>query len=907
MKSKKDTVVSAKLQEDLQKDIDYLGTVLSNVLEGRLAPEALQDLEKLKEIVLRGGTDKGAVGRLRAFIGDLDRNRFSPLIRAISLYLSLNNIAEQYHRVRKRRLLRKSKGRYEHSLEDTIELLLGKGYSPEEIHDIVSEVQVQIVLTAHPTEVVRKSLSGKYRRIAKLLEQKEFSESDPYQMQKTEENLYREILSAWETEDIRRKKLTPHDEVGVALNMMEEVFWDALPLYCREASDRLKEKTGKPLALNKAPILVMSWIGGDRDGNPNVTAEVTKRTVYETRRLSALLYYREIDQLKTELSESACNKKLSTLVDGAEEPYRTLLRGVRKKLYKTYLYYDQLVSDQDEKSSTLPPEGFVAGERVTIDQIYVRRSELLEPLMLCYDSLVESGLSVIASGRLSDIIRRLHIFGLSLLKLDVRQESSVHSAAVAAVADLICSEDYSKLDEKGRQEFLVKAITAVPEKGDPVKIRETIKKFPNVAEPLETFLMLANIPHHSLGTYIISMAREPSDVLSVLFLQKLAGKANPMPIAPLFETANDLHHSARVLEMLLEIPLYKKFTAGVQEVMIGYSDSAKDAGKVASGWYLYQAQEEIARVAREHGVKLHLFHGRGGTIGRGGGPTMVAIQSQPAGTVDKFIKVTEQGEMIQVNFGLPEVAMRSFETYLSAVIIASTRKAPPVSAKGRAIMQSLADLSLHSYRSEVYDNPDFLSYFYAVTPINELSNLNIGSRPAFRKQDGTLRSLRAIPWIFSWTQNRYLLASWYGAGSALQTMVDEGLLVELRRLYTKWPYFRSQVDLLEMVAAKVDLETVGVYEEKLLDRSFNYLAEAYRKEFELLKTNCLKISGHNQLLQENTGLSISIHRRDPFLKVLNIVQVELLAGMRGSKNKESYLDPFLKTINGISAGMRNTG
>jgi len=876
----------------LLEDMDLLSSILSEILNENLSESIKAHIQKIAAWIKINSSDKSNVEKslkdLFVYIQNLNDNEFGQIIRSISLHLVLSNVAEQHNRIRKKRFYETNPGAsaYPDTFLDLFLKLIENGISTERLFDEVKSSCFEIVITAHPTEVVRKTLMYKFKRINKNLV---IRDKDQLTLRENEiiiENLKREIFSAWETDDIRRRKLTPVDEAAAGLDLMEQVLWNALPDFLRQLDRALLNTTGKKLPLEATPLRFGSWIGGDRDGNPFVTSLVTKQVVWQTRKLAAELYLKEISMLIDELSLYRCSDELRELAKGAAEPYRSVLREVRKKLAVTILMYDDLLN---------------SGQTSEKD-VYIYREELLDPLMLCYRSLHETGAGIIAEGRLLDILRRLYCFGMSLYRLDIRQESSRHAEVFNEITAYLGYGNYLEWSEERKQEFLLSEIRSLrPLVPDDFNASE------NVREVLNSFRAISELPWRSLGTYIISMAKEPSDVLSVMLLQKICGVKKTLPIAPLFETAADLKHAGDVIDKLLSVPEYRAYTQGLQEVMIGYSDSSKDVGKLASSWYLYRAQEDVVSVCRKYDVKPLLFHGRGGTIGRGGGPTMIAIQSQPPGSVQGRLKITEQGEMIQAKLGLHDIAVRTFEIYTLATIKATLNPPKAPSENFRKVMEDLADSSSEHYTREVHNNPEFASYFFSVTPINELGNLQIGSRPAYRKSIASIRALRAIPWIFAWTQNRFLLPSWLGFGVALKNAEARGELPLLQEIYQQWPYFQSLIDLLEMVVAKVDLPVYNLYEGMLAEKKQIQLGATYKSELKELVTILLKITGHKELLDGNPVLKSGMQSRDPYIKVLNLMQVELLLRVRKNSGKDEYLDAFLKTVNGIAAGMRNTG
>jgi phosphoenolpyruvate carboxylase len=555
-----------------------------------------------------------------------------------------------------------------------------------------------------------------------------------------------------------------------------------------------------------------------------------------------------------------------------------------------------------------------AGARV--EEIYATAGQLAEPLRLCFDSLNETGNAVIANGRLADVLRRLSAFGLTLVRLDVRQEAARHSEAIDLIARQMGRPGYADWSEDERVEFLTNALADVS------RLPTDLPHNPRTSEVLQTFDALASMPAEALGAYVITMASRPSDVLAVELLQRRAGVEPPLRVVPLFETARDLRASGGVIDVLLLIPWYRdrvRRAGNRQEVMIGYSDSAKELGRVAAAWELYKAQESIVEACAAHGVSVTLFHGRGGSVGRGGGPTYLAIQSQPPGSVDGTLRVTEQGEMIQAKFGLPGIAVRTLEVYTTATLEAALANPAPVDPRWRDVMDQIATSAHAAFREVVHDDPRFPAYFRAATPEAELDALHIGSRPA-RRPGGGLSALRAIPWQFAWTQTRLLLASWLGAEVMRPSTDDER--AAYREMYRDWPFFRSMVDLLQMALAKADAGIAAHYDRHLVAEDLQPLASSLRARLEESTEAVLAITGHDRLLADAMVLRRSIDVRNPYVDPINLVQVELLrrlAALRSAVTEDPSSEEsrahdiavlraaLMVTINGIAAGMRNTG
>ncbi|MBX3721313.1 MAG: phosphoenolpyruvate carboxylase [Turneriella sp.] len=872
----------------LKQDVEFLSSTLTEILAERLPPGVFQQLIQIRDLADSGSTDGQGLVSLTRIYAALNPNEAIHIGRALTLYLLLANIAEQHHRIRRRREYDQNRAAppYHDSCADIFAGLISEGISREKLFAEVSKLRIEIVLTAHPTEVIRKTLMRKYNKIAEHLSARDRADLTSAERAEVLLDLKREITAAWETEEIRQAKPTPLAEAQSGLNLIEQTLWNALLDFLRILSKSLKDATGRELPVESAPVVFGSWMGGDRDGNPFVTPGVTRAAVFAARRLAARLYLRDIVLLQQEISVNTCTVELAAAAGTVFEPYRKILSRLASRLDRTQQYFDNLLKSVPEKN----------------DDILLRNEELIEPLMLCFRSLQSSNLDIIAQGRLLDLIRRVNTFGLSLMRLDIRQSSTKHASALSAITENLGLGRFSEWSESKKLRFIRREL-----RSNRPLVPIDIEWPDEVRDVLDTMRMIADLPADSLGTYIISMASAPSDMLAVLLLLKKLGVRKRVKIAPLFETAADLHNAGNIMSELFSLDSYRSYIDGFQEVMIGYSDSSKDAGRLASAWELYKAQEDLVEICKRNGIRLVLFHGRGGTIGRGGGPTLLAIQSQPPGSVEGALKVTEQGEMIQAKFGLREIALRTLEVYTVATLRATLLPpaAPPESF--RNLMQRLSQTAAEDYRREVHEKQDFLNYFYEVTPINELSSLNIGSRPARRQADGKIESLRAIPWIFAWSQNRLLLPSWLGVGLGLRRMTQMGFQNGLKEMYASWPFFRSTIDLIEMVLAKTNAHISAVYEERLCDGSYRAMGKHFRERLATTTELILALTGHSVLLERNSSSRNAIQVRGPYIDALNLLQVELLARSRQAPEDEKMRKALLITVNGIAAGLRNTG
>lgn len=765
--------------QPLRDDIHLLGDLLGETLRAQEGEQLFQMVERVRTL---SRSDFDGMARL---LSTCSPEKALPIARAFAHFLNLANIAEQHHRIRRRS---EYAGPQPGSCDEVFGRLRAAGATAAELFDSVTRLRIELVLTAHPTEVTRRTLLQKYRRIANLLARPDRDTAI--------DELRREIISIWETDEVRHTAPTPLDEVKNGLVVFEQSLWDAVPQYLRALDEALQKHTGQPLPLDCTPLRFGSWIGGDRDGNPNVTAEVTVQACFLARWMACDLYLPAIEELRLDLSFA---------------PYDTILKGLRDALRA------------ERAAPTTNP------------------LDVLGPLMRCWDLLHDTGNAVLAQGRLLDLIRRAHCFGSTLVRLDIRQDSAKHVNLEQADVD--------------------------------------------------TFRAIEQLPVEFLGAYVITMTRTAADVLRVAALQK------KLRIVPLFETIDDLRRAGETLRELFADESYRKRIDGRQEVMIGYSDSSKDAGRFAAAWELYKAQEQVVAVCKEAGVELTLFHGRGGSVGRGGGPTYLAIRSQPPGSVDGRLRVTVQGEMIQAEFGLIGIALRTLEVYTTATLDATMSPAELPRPEWREDIQRMADSSGTAFRRVVYETPEFLEYFATATPVNELSGINIGSRPARRGTNKGVDSLRAIPWQFAWTQNRLLLPSWLGVDDALAE-VDATPMME-------WTFFRSTIELIEMVLAKAEPRIAAHYDSLLVPDGLRTVGANLHARLARTIELVQRVTGHTRLLETNPVLRRSIDVRNPYVDPINLVQAEVIKRLRAGD--ESMRDAFVVTVNGVAAGMRNTG
>lgn len=877
------TDIDARLRED----VHLLGELLGKTVCEQHGEAFLEKIERIR----RGAkadrrSAEVSAEQLSSSLNDLQEDELLPVARAFNQFLNLANIAEQYQLIR-RRDASQAEPFEARVLPELLARLKAEGHGNDALARQLGRLEIELVLTAHPTEVARRTLIQKYDAIAAQLAAQDHRDLIPAEREQIRQRLQRLIAEAWHTEEIRRTRPTPVDEAKWGFAVIEHSLWQAIPNYLRKADKALHEATGLHLPLEAAPIRFASWMGGDRDGNPNVTAAVTREVLLLARWMAADLFLRDVDHLAAELSMQQASSALREVVGESAEPYRAVLKQLRERLRATRNWA------QSSLRETQPAAA----------EVLHSNHELIAVLQLCYQSLHECGMGVIANGPLLDCLRRAVTFGLFLVRLDIRQDAARHTAALSEITDYLGLGCYADWDEEARISFLLKEL----HNRRPL-LPPHFRAQAETAEVLATCREIAAAPAVSLGSYVISMAGAASDVLAVQLLLKEAGLMRPMRVVPLFETLADLDNAGPVIERLLLLPGYRAGLHGPQEVMIGYSDSAKDAGTTAAAWAQYRAQETLVRICREQQVELLLFHGRGGTVGRGGGPAHAAILSQPPGSVAGRFRTTEQGEMIRFKFGLSDIAEQNLNLYLAAVLEATLLPPPPPEPAWRALMDELAADGVQAYRSVVRDNPQFVEYFRQSTPEQELGRLPLGSRPAKRRAGG-IESLRAIPWIFGWTQSRLMLPAWLGWEAALSKALERGQGPLLESMREQWPFFRTRIDMLEMVLAKADADIARLYDERLVQPELRPLGAHLR---DLLSQACavvLGLTGQSVLLAHSPDTLEFIRLRNTYLDPLHLLQAELLAR---SRVREAALDSpleqaLLVTVAGIAAGLRNTG
>ncbi len=871
----------------LRQNIRMLGDILGDVITSLEGKPVLDMVARIRELSQQARTgDTRARRQLIATIQRLDNRTLMLMAKAFNQFLNLANIAEQQHRVRRRREYRRFSDPQPQvgSLEELLPRLREAGVSKDDIVSHLLATSIDFVLTAHPTETQRRTMIQKYNEVADILGRLDRADLTVEERRWSEEALHRILYSAWQTDDLRFTKPTPVEEARWGFTVVEQTLWDVVPEFLRHIDLVLEDSIGEKLPLDFSPIKFSSWMGGDRDGNPNVTAEVTREVLLLGQWETAALLIRDLERLRAELSMATCSKELRRRVGKVREPYRVLLRDV----------IDRLKADRAHIEAVLD------GKRKRYQPSFETLDDLKAPLRLCYRSLIDTGMETVARGRLTDILRKLACFGRSLLPLDIRQHAGRHTQFLDNLTQQLDLPRYGSLSESERQAFLTKHLESAR-----LRLPTGFPDNDEDRELLATLRLIASQDASLFGAYVISMAQAPSDILAVLLLQRLGGVKQLMRVVPLFETLDDLRSAGESIDRLLSVKWYRSQTDAI-EVMIGYSDSTKDAGFLAASWAQYKAQEALTEVCGRHGVRLTLFHGRGGTISRGGASAHQALLSQPPGAVDGGLRVTEQGEVIRFKFGLRGVAMRSLEVYMSAALEAGLLRPKKPKAQWRRWMETLAEQSTAAYRAVVRGNKRFVEYFYQTTPIRELTEIAIGSRPAKRKGGRAIEDLRAIPWVFGWTQVRLMLPAWLGAHAVFEDgRVDK---TQLREMLDNWVFFRNVIGMQEMVLAKTLPDITEWYEQNLTEQALHGFGQELRGYLRDVTDGWLELTGKDELLTDSPVIKRSIAVRNPYTDVLNMLQVEAMQRYRAKGKKDIDLrTALLLTIVGIAAGMRNTG
>jgi phosphoenolpyruvate carboxylase len=917
-----DAVLTEK-EAPLREDIRLLGRILGDTIREQEGDKVFDLIERTRQnaIGFRRDRDPSAKRELESVLNDLDPAATIDVVRAYSFFSLLANIAEDQHHNRRRRAHQiAGSPPQEGSVALAFTRLQQAGVPVSRLEAFFSDALISPVLTAHPTEVQRKSILDQQKEIARLLTERDRVRLTPEEQLRNEDGLRRAVETLWQTRMLRELKLTVTDEIENGLSYYRYTFLSQLPRLYGEIEDMLARFGGDPEKVSSF-LRIGSWIGGDRDGNPYVTHEVMRHALMHHSMCVMDYYFEELHRLGAELSQSVrlvnVSPELETLAERSpdrsehrrDELYRRALTGIYSRLAETARLLDHHLPDRRAVGQAMP---------------YADPAEFAADLDALSDSLLRNGGTRVARGRLRALRRGVEVFGFHLAPLDMRQHSGVHEATVAELFERgALRPGYSSLDESERRRWLLEELQIPrPLRSPHLEYSEATRKELAIIDTAAE--MQGRFGRQALPNYIISNAGGVSDVLEVALLLKEAGLLMPgetpalhVNIIPLFETIADLRACGEVMDALFSDAYYRRLLASrgdQQEVMLGYSDSNKDGGFLTANWELYKAEVALVRVFSRHGIRLRLFHGRGGTVGRGGGPAYQAVLAQPPGIVAGQIRITEQGEVIASKYADPEIGRRNLETLVAATLEASALASKDRSAERAGYYEAMDEMSViafKAYRDLVYDTPGFGTFFRAATPIAEIADLNVGSRPASRKKTDRIEDLRAIPWVFSWSLSRIMLPGWFGFGTATEQWLskhgEEGLEL-LKEMYQSWPFFRTLLSNMDMVLSKTDIGIASRYaelvpDEELRDRIFSRIQDEWHRTVKCL----LSITGQASLLESNPVLGRSFRNRSPYIDPINHLQVELLRRYRAGDKNDRLKRAILLTINGVAAGLRNSG
>lgn len=907
----------------LRNDVKKLGNILGEILVHQGGELLLEKVETIRKttISLRENYDENTYKQLKKEIGSLESPIRQQVIRAFSVYFHLINIAEQNQRIRRRQQyhLGDDGVLQAFSLESAVASLKENHITKDVLQQVLDELSLELVITAHPTEATKRTVLEIQKRISTILQQYDNPLLTKQKRKRLDESLYNDVAALWQTDELRYRKPTVLDEVKYGLHYFEESLFDVLPEIHQELEDQLEryypnEEWNVPSFLRFG-----SWIGGDRDGNPFVTAEVTWETLMKQRNLALKNYEQSVTDLMRRFSQSTTRVAISDEV----------LESVEK---------DEAAFLTEEEVWPVESEVYRRKFAIILKRLqevgksnigYNHSEQLLHDLMMIKESAEQHQPSHHKLKTIGKVIRQVQLFGFHLATLDIRNHSGEHEAAIAEILQAVnVTKDYKTLSEVEK----VQLLTDVLNDPRPLLLLDG-DYLADTKEIIDCFRMIKRahdeFGKRSIEVYIVSMAQSVSDLLEVLVLAKEAGLyrlnvngeiESDLNVAPLFETIDDLIAAPNVMKQLFEIDVYRKYVMHrnhEQEIMLGYSDGSKDGGTLTANWRLFKAQQEIHDVAKDYNIRLKFFHGRGGSLGRGGGPLYRSILSQPAETLGDGVKITEQGEVLSNRYLLEDIAFRSLEQAASALLEAAAKVSKQTELghirekKWEEAMEEISAYSLKKYHSLVFEDRDFLTYFNEATPLRELGSLNIGSRPMSRKNSDSFENLRAIPWVFAWTQSRHLIPAWYAAGTGFESFIlkDADNLALLQTMYEKWPFFRSTIDNLQMALVKADLFIAKEYlhlvkDQEIAERIFANIID----EFNRTREQLLLITGNEELLDNTPNIQESVRRRNPYVDPLNFLQVELIQKLRQADERdEELVTEVLLTISGVAAGVLNTG
>ena len=916
------TKVGREATEPMRADIRLLGTILGDTVREQNGDEVFELVERARVEsfrVRRSEIDRAEISHM--FDG-IDIHLAIPIARAFSHFALLANVAEDIHRERRRHVhVGAGEPPQDSSLAATYAKLDRAELDSATVAQELNGAVVSPVITAHPTETRRRTVFVTQHRITELMRLHAEGHTETGDGRNIERELRRQVLTLWQTALIRLARLQITDEIDVGLRYYAAALFEVIPQVNAEVREALRARWPGTELLS-APILQPgSWIGGDRDGNPNVTAAVVRRATGSAAFTALTHYLTELTDLEQELSMSArlvnVTPQLAALAQECpeegrtDEPYRRAVRLIRGRLSATAA---EILDRQPQNVLDLGLSR------------YATPAELRADLDVVDESLRGHGSALLADDRLALLREGVRVFGFHLCGLDMRQNSDVHEEVVAELlAWAGVHPDYASLPEEERVELLTAELgTRRPLLSDRARLSDVAHQELAVIEAAAH--AVARYGPAAVPNYVISMCQSVSDVLEAAILLKETGLLDasgpepycPVGISPLFETIDDLHNGATILHAMLELPFYRALVAARgdwQEVMLGYSDSNKDGGYLAANWAVYRAELDLVEVARKTGIRLRLFHGRGGTVGRGGGPSYEAILAQPPGAVNGSLRLTEQGEIIAAKYAEPQLARRNLESLVAATLestLLDVEGLGDTAEPAYAVLDEIATLAQRSYAELVHDTPGFVDYFKACTPVSEIGSLNIGSRPSSRKPTESIADLRAIPWVLAWSQSRVMLPGWYGTGSAFEQWIAAGPEDErveiLHDLYQRWPFFRGVLSNMAQVLAKSDLGLAARYAELVADESlrrrvFDKIVAEHQRTIAMHKL----ITGHDDLLADNAALARSVFNRFPYLEPLNHLQVELLRRYRSGDDDELVQRGILLTMNGLASALRNSG
>ncbi|MFD1676945.1 phosphoenolpyruvate carboxylase [Alicyclobacillus fodiniaquatilis] len=898
----------------LHRDIRILGDLLGEVVVEQCGQAVFDHVEAIRRAAkaFRQEPTQDTRAALQRLVESVPGDMRSDTIHAFSVYFQLVNLAEQNHRLRRRRVYEKTEQVQRGTFEEALVKLKERDIDKHGLEQVLHEVGIELILTAHPTEALRRTVLDKHTKISALLEAMDDPRKTSRELEQLREHIRTEIIAVWQTRSVRKKRITVIDEVRNGLYFLDQILFDVLPQVHQKLAHAVEETYGDENIDVPALIRFGSWMGGDRDGNPNVTHDITAETLKLHFDLALSKYEERMHELARNLSPSvervgADAELMASLAEPTDEPYRAKIDSMIEKLQNTRKrVHGQVISGEDYAN----PQALLADVDMMIRSLRNHRGERLAGMYL------------------EPFRFQVNLFGFHMLTLDVRQHSGVHEHAVAELFDVAGLGDYHLMDEAERVQMLSDCLAS------PRPIRNPYHAYDEqTTEALAVFDCIrdgqAQFGQACVEDYLISMTQGTSDLLEVLLLAKECGlfgwpdgptdaPQSRLNVVPLFETIEDLQAAPAIMTELFANPVYRRHLAAhgnFQEIMLGYSDSNKDGGYLTSNWSLYTAQCALLDAAKSYDVRLKFFHGRGGALGRGGGPIEQSILAQPTGALLSHVKITEQGEVISQRYSHPGIAERSLESATAAVLVGATRsldgQTDDAAQAWSALLAEASQLSFEAYRAFVFGDESFLDYFHIATPVDEIGKLNIGSRPSKRTQSAQIEDLRAIPWVFSWTQNRHLLPAWYGFGLAMEQLLqkDSATLDRLQEMYREWPFFRTLIDNLQMALAKADMLVAREYAYLAGDtgeRLFAQIEQEYNRSLKLV----LQITGYAELLDNKPVIQASIQLRNPYVDPLSFFQVRLLRQMRedvDEETKQALLADVLLTINGIAAGLRNTG